>query len=69
MSGAHNTPAERENPMNFAEMTLNEIAAHQAQARYHRYMSEDFRAADDRVAQELQREYETAAARAGWSID
>lgn len=55
--------------MNYAEMSLNEIAAHQAQARYNRYMAEDWRAADDRVAQELQREYETAAARAGWSID
>lgn len=69
MSGAHNTPTERETRMNFGEMTLNEIVAHQAQARYHRYMSEAWRAADDRVAQELQREYETAAARAGWSID
>lgn len=55
--------------MNYGEMTLNEIVAHQAQARYHRYMSEDWRAADDRVARELQREYETAAKRAGWRID
>lgn len=55
--------------MDFATMSLNEIVAHQAQARYNRYMSEEWRAADDRVAQELQREYETAAQRAGWTID
>lgn len=54
---------------NYAEMSLNEIIASQAQARYHRYMSEDFRAVGDRIAAELQAEYETAAARAGWRID
>ena len=54
---------------NYAEMSLNEIVAHQAQARYHRYMSEVFRPVGDRIAKELQAEYETAAARAGWRID
>lgn len=54
---------------NYAEMSLNEIVATQTLARYNRYMSEDFRAADDRIAKELQAEYETAAARAGWRID
>lgn len=54
---------------NYAEMSLNEIIASQAQARYQRYMSEDFRPIGDRIAAELQAEYETAAARAGWRID
>lgn len=40
-----------------------------ALAAYNRYMNEDWREVGDEEAARLQREYERAAAEAGWTAD
>lgn len=49
-------------------MSKQEIAS-AALAAYNRYMNEDWREVGDAETARLQREYERAAAEAGWTAD